>query len=104
VVERGAALDRQAVQDIVQVRLDVGQLLGLQHAFEDVEPAAPVGLEDVRVHAAVGREADRAAVAQRLRPLLAGLQVGLHRGLFRTIVDGGFPHRLVHWRALPDRG
>ena len=40
-------LDRQALEDVVQVALDVGELVGLQHAREHIKPAAPVGLEDV---------------------------------------------------------
>jgi hypothetical protein len=31
----------------VQVALDVGQLVGLENALEDVEAAAPIGLDDV---------------------------------------------------------
>ena len=46
-IDGGALLDRQAVEDVVQVVFDVGQLVRFQDAFEDVEAAAPVGFENV---------------------------------------------------------
>jgi hypothetical protein len=46
-VERRAALGRKALEDVVQVTFDVGQLVGLEHALEDVEAATPVGVEDI---------------------------------------------------------
>ena len=48
-VERGALRDRRVVEHRDDVALDVLQLLGAQHALEDVEAGAVVGLDDRRV-------------------------------------------------------
>ena len=54
----------------------------LQHALEDVEAAAAVGLDDLGMQLAALGEADRPAVAERHGPRLALRAVGLHRRLF----------------------
>ena len=63
-VHRGALLGRKAVDDVEEVRLDVGKLLLADHPFEDVEAAAPVGVEDVGGERPVGKETDGAAVPE----------------------------------------
>ena len=95
-VERRAALGRQAIEDVVKVALDVGQLVGLEHALEDVEAAAPIGLDDVGMELAVGGEADRPAIAELRRAPLAVAQIGLHRRFFGAVVDGARSSRSVH--------
>ena len=52
-VEGGALGDRRVVEHRDDVALDVLQLLGAQHALEDVEAGAVVGLDDRRVDGAV---------------------------------------------------
>jgi hypothetical protein len=94
-IERRAALDRQAVEDVVHVPFDVSQLVGLQHPFEDVEAAAPVGVEDVGMQLARVGEADRPAIAEARRAFLAFAQIRLHRSFFGAVVDARRP-RSVH--------
>src|SRR4051812_4953687 len=71
-IDRGAPLDRQAVDNVVQVALDVGQLVGLQPPLEHIEATPPVGLDDLGMELARGREADRAAVAKAGGAAFAG--------------------------------
>ena len=101
-VHRGALLGRKPVDDVEEVRLDVGQLLLADHPFEDVEAAPPVGVEDVRVERAVGSESDRAAVPEREGAAFAVLEVRLEGRFFRAVVD---PRRRPHLRRhrLADR-
>ena len=84
-VQRRAFADRQPIEDVLEVRLDVGEFVGAQHALEHIEAAAPVGLEDVGMQAAVGSEADRPAVAQGEGAALACGEIGAHRGFL--VVD-----------------
>ena len=92
-VHRGALPGRKAVDDVEEVRLDVGKLVGADHPFEDVEAAAPVGVEDVGVESAVGGETDWAAVAEGEGAAFAVLEVRLEGGFFRAVVD---PDRRPH--------
>ena len=98
-IDMGAFLRWQTAQDVPQVRLDIRQFCFGQHVFEDIETAAPIGVEDLRVHLAVRREADRTTVAQAERSTFARIEVCLHRGLFGAVVDGQGGDRLVHGLA-----
>ena len=72
-------------------------------AFEDVEAAAPVGLEDVAMHRAIRLEAERSPVAERERARLTLAHVVAHRGGVRF---GGELHghrALGHVRSLRSR-
>jgi hypothetical protein len=85
-VDARALLDRQALEDVVQVALDVLQLVGLQDALEYIEAAAPVGLDNFRMEFPRGGEADRATIAQGGGAAFAVAEIGLHGGLFRAVV------------------
>jgi hypothetical protein len=76
---------RQPVEDGLDIGVDVGELIGLQYAFEDVEAAAPVGIEDILGKFAVGVETDGAAIAQCEGPALTLAQIGLHCGFLGTV-------------------
>jgi hypothetical protein len=65
----------------VQVVLDVRQLLRPERPLEDVETAAGVGVDDLGMEVAAGREADGTPVAQGKGAFFARQQVVLH-GLF----------------------
>ena len=95
-VHRGALLGRKPVDDVEEVRLDVGELVGADHSFEDVEAAAPVGVEDVRVERPVGEETDGAAVPEGEGAALAVREVRLEGGFFRAVVC---PRRRLHHLA-----
>ena len=84
----------QAVQDGLKVGLDVAEFVGLQDVLEDVEAAAPIGVQDVGMHRAAGGEADGTAVAEVEGTLLAVAEVGAHGGFLGTVVDG--QDRFVH--------
>ena len=100
-VERRAALGRQAVQDVQKVALDVGQLVSLENALEDVEAAAPIGLDDVGMELARRRETNRPAIAEPGRASLAIAQIGLHRRFFGAVIDGACFLSIRPWRILP---
>ena len=48
-VDRRALLDRQALKNVVEISVDVGQLVRAQHVLEDVEAATRERREDVRM-------------------------------------------------------
>ncbi|WP_431270964.1 hypothetical protein [Dankookia sp. P2] len=93
-------LARQPRQDVLDIGLDIGEFLGLHHALEDIEAAAPIVLEDLGMDAAIGVEADRPAIAERHGADLPGAEISLHRGLFRAVIDGCRRERLVHGHVL----
>ena len=95
-VHRGPLLGREAVDDVEEVRFDVGELVGADHALEDVEAAAPIGVENVRVERPVGEKMDGAAVSERIGAALAVLEVRLEGSLFRPVVH---PHCLARRRS-----
>jgi hypothetical protein len=64
-IERCTLFARQPLEDRLHVGFDVGQLLGLQHAFEHIKAAPPIGRQDVWRQSPVGIEPDRPAVAER---------------------------------------
>ena len=86
-VHRGALLGRKPVDDVEEVRFDVGKLLLANHPFEDVEAAPPVGVEDVRGERPVGKETDGAAVPELEGAALAVLQVRLEGHFLGAVVD-----------------
>ena len=92
-VHRGALLGRKAVDDVEEVRLDVGKLVGANHPLEDVEAAAPVGVEDFGWRAPSTVKRIGAAVAEGEGAAFAVLEVRLEGGFFRAVVD---PDRRPH--------
>ena len=56
---------RRASEHVGDVAFDVCQFSVVEHAFEDVETAARIGLEDRGIELALRVEADRAAIAER---------------------------------------
>ena len=81
-----AAFGGQAGQDVLQVVLDIDEFLGAKNILEDIEAAAPIGIQNVRMHLAVRGKVDRPPVAQAEGALLALRQIGLHRGRFRAVI------------------
>ena len=105
-IHRGVLLARKAVEDVEDIGLDVGEFLFADHPLEDVEAAAPVGVEDVRRELSVLIEADRAAVPEREGAALAFREVCLEGSLFRAVVCAGRlayrrRHRLARRSAHP---
>src|SRR6185437_4378435 len=95
-VDRSAALRRQTIEDFLYVALDVGECLGLQHTFENVETTAPIGVENVGMKLARSREADRSPIAEGKGSLLALAQIGLHRRFLGAVGHGSGRVRPVH--------
>ena len=86
-IERGTLRDGGAVEHVDHVPLDVLQFVRAEHALEHVETGALVGVEDLRVHAAVTVDDERATIAERHRPRLTGAAVLDHRRLGLAVVD-----------------
>ena len=78
-VDGRAGFYRRARQNAVDVGAQLGQFLGPDHAFEDVEAVRPVGLDDRAVEAALLVEPDWSAVAQLHCPGNPGAAVVGHR-------------------------
>ena len=95
-VERLAGSGGQAVHDLLaKVVFDIGELVGLEHVLEDVKAAAPVGLENVGVDAAVVGAPDRSAIAKAHGALLAVGQISLHGRFFGAVVGKDCAHGVV---------
>ena len=77
-VEHCIPVDRQPVHDVPDIMLDVGKFIRSEHTGEDVEAAAPVGLENLGVEPAVARPSHRTTVAQGPGPFGAGPKVLRH--------------------------
>jgi hypothetical protein len=92
---------RQAIEHTTHIGFDLGEFLDPDHALEDVEAATPIGVKDVRMHAALRVEADRPAIAQGRGALRALCKIGIHRRLLATVVDRA---RLgTRWHEVPPR-
>ncbi len=63
-VDRGVFCVRRTRQRIFHVLLEIVEFFRAQGAFEYVEPAAPIGINDLLVQGAVVIESDRSPVAQ----------------------------------------
>ena len=74
-IDRSAARNREPTPHRADVRIEIGKLIGVKDSLEDVEAAARVGLEDVRMQAAVPLEPDRAAVSELEGPTPSFAQV-----------------------------
>ena len=81
-VELRVRRHRRPIEDVGDVARDVRALFLADHALEDVEPVANVGLDDLGQQAAVRSEPYRAPVVELERPPGPLLPVSGHRGLF----------------------
>ena len=87
VAERGAALSVDACvlgvggafEGVFHVGPQIFELLGAQGAFEDVEPAAPVGIGDLPGELATTFKANGAAIAQLEGPAFTCAHIGVQR-------------------------
>lgn len=95
-IDRRAGLDRGAGEDPLDVGAQLLELVLADDAFEDVEAAAPVGLEDVPMDPAVGLEPESPAIAELERALLALAHVVAHRPGMPLGGERGRDPRLGH--------
>ena len=86
-VQAGLAVYRRPLQQVGHIPFQVIELLLCEHAFEDVEPHAPIGAQDVGVQVALFVEADGAPVTERQRPLAALGPVANHGRFIGAVID-----------------
>src|SRR5207302_8376015 len=99
-IDGGVRFFGYAVEHPVNVSFESLQFVGREHAFQDVEAVAPVGIKDRGVELAVGCYPQWSTIAERQSSGFSRAVVGLHGVVLSTHRAGWSVHDVASFSRL----